>query len=388
MVSGDTVYIRAGTYFERVLPTNSGSEGNLITYAAYPDETVIIDGTGVDVPDYGGLFELVGHSYIRVSGLRVINSTYYGIVADTSGDITIDHNFTYNTYSSGISAWNSHNVIIDRNEVTGACTGIWQESLSISNTDTFEVRYNLVHDIVPGTTGKEGITIKDSSMHGKVYGNEVYNLNKVGIYVDAEAGHLYDVEVYQNIVHNIEAMGISLASEMGGLLENILVYNNISYDNLVGLWLSACCIETHPFNDITIVNNTFAYNGRDGWGIGIGIENLQLQNVIIRNNIVSQNIYGQMTADSSILPVLTVDHNLTDGSRDPEYEFYGVDDLVGVPPQFVNPLKGDFHLDSSSPAIDAGFLQGAPALDLAGFARDANPDIGAYEYGSSTTSAP
>jgi hypothetical protein len=92
------------------------------------------------------------------------------------------------------------------NEIVGACTGPWQEHISISNTDTFEVRYNHIHDCVPGTDGKEGLSVKDASSHGKVYGSHVYNLNRVGIYVDAEAEHLFDVEVYQNVVHDIEAI--------------------------------------------------------------------------------------------------------------------------------------------------------------------------------------
>ena len=154
LAAGDTVYIRAGTYRERVVPQNSGSVGQLITYAAYPGETATIDGTGVDVPEYGGLFDLAGRDYIRVAGLRVIHSGYYGIVADTSSHITIEHNYTYDTYSSGISSWGSDNVIVDGNEVVGACTGPWQEHISISSTDTFEVRHNHVHDVMPGTDGK------------------------------------------------------------------------------------------------------------------------------------------------------------------------------------------------------------------------------------------
>jgi parallel beta-helix repeat protein len=371
-----------------VVPASSGNEGNIITYTAYPGETITVDGTGVVVPEYGGLFDLAGRSYIRVSGMRFINSTYYGIVVESSSNITIENNFTYHTYSSGISTWNSDHILIDHNEVTGACTGPWQESISISNTDTFEVRYNLVHDVVPGTNGKEGITIKDSSTHGKVYNNEVYNLNRVGIYIDAEAGHLFDVEVYQNVVHDVSAMGFSLASEQGGLLEDIHLYNNISYDNLVGLWLSACCIATHPFRNITIINNTFAYNGRGDWGGGIGIENLQLQNIVIRNNIASQNTYGQMSADPTILPQLVVDHNLTDGDRDPDYEFHGTGDLVDVSPHFIDPAGGDFHLQASSPAIDSGSPLGAPAVDFFGRLRDASPDIGAYEYGSLFSDVP
>ena len=382
LVAGDTVYIRAGTYHERVIPQNSGSAGQYITYAVYPGETAIIDGTGVVVPEYGGLFDLTGRDYIRVSRLRVIHSSYYGIVADNSSHITIEYNYTYDTYSSGISSWGSNHVIVDGNEVVGACTDPWQEHISISNTDTFEVRYNHIHDVMPGTYGKEGLSVKDASSHGKVYGNHVYNLNHVGIYVDAEAEHLFDVEVYQNLVHDIEAMGFALASEQGGLLENVRLYNNIAYNNLVGLWLSACCIATHPFQDITVINNTFAYNGRNGWGGGIGIENTQVQNVVIRNNICSQNTYSQMAADPSVLPELTADHNLTDGDRDPEFEFYGVGDLVEVSPSFVNPGGGDFHLQGSSPAIDHGSPADAPGDDFEGHARPygAGVDIGADEF--------
>jgi len=387
LVAGDTVYIRAGVYSEQVIPQNSGSAGQSITYAAYPGEMVTIDGTGVTVSTYEGLFDLSRRDYIRVSGLRVIHSDYYGIVADNSSHVTIEHNYVYDTYSSGISSWNGNNIIVAGNEVVGACTGPWQEHISISNTDTFEVRDNLIHDTMPGTDGKEGLTIKDASSHGKVYGNHVYNLNHVGIYVDAEAEHLFDVEVYQNLVHDVEAMGFSLASEQGGTLENIRLYNNIAYNNLVGLWLSACCTETHPFQDITVINNTFAYNGRDGWGGGIGIKNTQVQSVTIRNNICSQNIYSQMAADSSILPELTVDHNLTDGDRDTESEFQGVDDLVDVSPSFVNPSMRNYHLREGSPAIDKGSPTDAPAVDFDGRARPldgdgsgtAAYDIGAYE---------
>ncbi|MBU1746446.1 MAG: right-handed parallel beta-helix repeat-containing protein [Chloroflexi bacterium] len=382
LVPGDTVYIRAGTYPERVIPQHSGSAGSIITYVAYPGETVTLDGTGVVVPEYRGLFDLTGRDYIRVSGLRVIHSNYYGIVANNSSHVTIEYNYTYDTYSSGISSWDSNHIIVAGNEVVGACTGPWQEHISISSTDTFEVRHNHIHDVMPGTEGKEGLCVKDASSHGKVYGNQVYNLNHVGIYVDAEAEHLFDIEVYQNVVHNIEAMGFSLASEQGGLLENIRLYNNVAYDNLVGLWLSACCMATHPFQDITIINNTWADNGRDGWGGGIGIENPQVQNVVIRNNICSQNVYSQMAADPSILPELTVDHNLTDGDRDPEFEFYGVGDLLDVSPSFVNPLLGNYHLLAGSPAIDHGSAMGAPGTD---FDRQARPygagyDIGADEY--------
>jgi hypothetical protein len=61
-------------------------------------------------------------------------------------------------------------------------------------------------------------------------------------------------------------------------------------------------------------------------------------------------------------------------------------------PMFVKPAwgrAGDYHLRSSSPAIDAGTAEGAPSVDLD---RNARPhgkgfDIGAYEFGASKPGA-
>ena len=48
--AGDTVWVRSGTYRERVLPANSGTEGQEIVYAAYPGEVVTLDGSGILMP--------------------------------------------------------------------------------------------------------------------------------------------------------------------------------------------------------------------------------------------------------------------------------------------------------------------------------------------------
>jgi len=389
LVAGDTVYIKAGTYRERVVPLNSGSAGNFITYAAYPGHTVTIDGATVNVPEWGGLFDITGKSYIRVSGLRVVNARTNthnpGILADSSSHIIIESNYVSNTNDSGIAAWGSDNIIIDHNEVTDVCKSGYNEDISVGGTDGFEVRYNHVHH-----SRKEGIDPKDGSRNGKVFGNHVHHTDAVGIYVDAWDKHTDNIEVFQNVVHDTGSNGIALASEMGGLLENVRVYNNIAYHNrYAGVWLSGCCPEsaTHPVRDIKIVNNTLYNNGWADWGGGIGVENTQVQSVTIRNNIVSQNLYFQIAVDVAI-PTWTVrvDHNLIDGFRDTEGEIRGSDYVEGNP-QFVNPAAADFHLRSISPAIDRGSALDAPGDDYDGNLRPqdgdgngtAEYDIGAYE---------
>jgi hypothetical protein len=144
--AGDTVYIRAGTYHERVVLQYSGNPDQTITFVAYPGETVTIDGSGITVPEYGGLFDLGSRSYIVVSGLRVINSNQYGILADGSSGVLIEGNTTYHTGTSGIAAWGSDHVVIDGNKVELAGYNGMQECITVGGTDAFEVRKNEVFD--------------------------------------------------------------------------------------------------------------------------------------------------------------------------------------------------------------------------------------------------
>jgi hypothetical protein len=56
MTAGDSVLIKAGVYNERVRPRYSGTAGEYITYTSYPNDTVVIDGSGIDLPDdWGGI---------------------------------------------------------------------------------------------------------------------------------------------------------------------------------------------------------------------------------------------------------------------------------------------------------------------------------------------
>ncbi|MBI5639145.1 MAG: right-handed parallel beta-helix repeat-containing protein, partial [Nitrospirae bacterium] len=294
VVAGNAVYIRTGTYHERVIPQNSGSSGSQIVYAAYPGDTVTIDGTGISVPEDEGLFYIHGKSRITVSGLRVVNSAQAGIYADAfSGNIAIQGNYTNNTGSSGIGIWNSSNIIIDGNEVESSCSNGWQENITVAGTSFFEVRNNHVHNELTGY-GKEGICIKDGSANGKVYGNHVHHTWKVGIYIDAWDKHTHDIDVFQNIVNDSRNDGFTVASEMGGLLENIKFFNNIAYNNsFLGINISLngdVSVQSHPMRNIEVINNTFYNNGLSGWGGGMAVGNPDVQGIIFRNNICSQNL--------------------------------------------------------------------------------------------------
>ena len=392
LVAGETVYIKAGTYQEKVAPQNSGSIGNYITYAVYPGDVVTVDGNGVSLSSgQDGLFNVSNKSYITISGLRIINAGPHfnsnGILVDNSSHVIIEKNYTYNTASSGIGVWLSDNITIDGNEVELACNGGEQECITVSGTDIFEIKNNHVHHDGPAEIGGEGIDAKDGSSNGKIYNNYVHHINgRVGIYVDAWNKHTYNIEVFQNRVHDVNDDGFTVASERSGLLENINIYNNIAYDNMVGITISknGGPLFSHPMKNIRVINNTFYNNGIGDWGGGIYVDNPDVESAVIRNNICSQNLSFQIVPERNVpTQNLTVDHNLIDGFRGYSGEIYG-NDYVEGDPLFVSPSGADFHLQEGSPAIDKGSSVDAPSTDFDANSRPQGQgyDIGAFEYGS------
>ena len=103
--AGDTVYLRAGTYNERVQATygnGGGSSNSYVTYQNYPGETAILDGTGIAISYGEGLFFISSSNFIQISGLRIQNSNGAGIYVGSADHVTVADNQTYNTVKSGI----------------------------------------------------------------------------------------------------------------------------------------------------------------------------------------------------------------------------------------------------------------------------------------------
>lgn len=377
VVGGDMVYIRGGTYHERVLVNRSNTSSLYITFTNYPGEEVILDGTSIDIQYGEGLLHIRKTNFIRVSGLKVQHSNGAGIEVFSASNIMIDNNRTYDTVKSGVSVWWSSNVVVDDNDIALACNAhpnylASEENISIAaSSSNVEVKNNLVHqaaNIPDGYAGGEGINIKDGSHDVQVHHNIVHldertdgkPSNRLAFGLDAWSTETYNVSFYDNVAYN-NATGYVVESEAGATAHDIYVYNNIAYSNSgAGFYIPNWAQnETSLKRNIQFINNTSYKNGS-----GIFINSVKIENVVIRNNILSQN--GTPIRIGSGVPQAQIvsDHNLTSAD-----------------PLFVNPAAGNFHLESGSPAIDTGSSLDAPNSDFDGNFRPqgAGFDIGAFE---------
>ena len=359
LVAGDTVYIMAGTYMpsQKIEFLNSGTNGNYINYLAYPgdEHLVIIDGGNVSLPNWYGVFTIISKNYIKIAGLKVINSSYVGFYVDLSTNINIENNHTYQTLSSGISVWDSDLVVVDGNDVSRACwpTGGEQECISIVTSNRILVKNNHVYDggSIGFGGGGEGIDIKDGCTNSIVYNNHVHDIASVGIYVDAYETDQSNVHVYKNTVYNIFGVGISIGSEEGGSLENVIVSNNTVSNcedrALVVHWTNK---PNYLIKNMYVQHNTFVDNGE---GLDVGVHALG-NNINIKNNIFSQNLVYQIQNSSVDLDPneLKVKNNVIDGPN-PSWALSGTDFVSGNP-EFIDVSIRDYHLENNSPAIDQG----------------------------------
>jgi hypothetical protein len=384
--AGDTVYVRGGTYREKVNVNRSGSAGNFITFSSYPGETAVIDVNGIAMEHYlDGGFVIFGKSYVQVTGFRVINSNStndggFGIVCVESHHCIIKNNSTYNTYHSGIISRSSSNVIIDGNEVELANNGGDQEMITISGGSFVTVSNNHVHH--GGLAdGGEGIDVKNGAHDVLIKGNHVYNNQRLGIYIDAYNGNSYNITVDGNRVYNNARSGIAISAELSGYnVNNVNIINNLVYSNgtsgiVLGDW------GTGSLSNITIANNTVFQNGIGNGHGGIALWAERASDVIVRNNIVSQNEAFTIEVQGTPLSETTITNNLLHGYRNAENEVTGTKQVMSNP-LFVNSSAADFTLQATSPAINAGTSANAPDHDFDGSARpySANWDIGAFEF--------
>jgi tetratricopeptide (TPR) repeat protein len=408
---GDTIYVKAGTYREKLEFTNGGSSsGGYIVLRNFDNDRVVLDGRDID-----GIHMIYAEnkSYIIIQGLEIMNNLG---VRDGSGiriegygsNIEIRNNRIHDILgrnAMGITVYGTskrllENVIIDANEIYN-CEPAESEALVLNgNVRNFEVTNNVVHDvnnIAIDFIGGESWIDSAAVESGVCRGNVVYRARSsygggyaAGITVDGAR----NIIVEENVVYDSD-MGIEVGAENRGVTATgIVVRRNILYNNdKAGLVFGGYSKKRGRVQNCRFYNNVLYRNqvGRDGTGelwIQYASDNEVKNNIIVAgkqgvlytsgkgdvNNIIDFNCYFLSEPErSGESPFYVNDTNyatFNDYTRSTSNDKHS----IFRNPHFTDESRFDFSLKPASPCIDNGTDVG---LAFSGPA----PDMGAMEMG-------
>jgi hypothetical protein len=311
-------------------------------------------------------------------------------------------------------------LVIDGNEVHHLQTGSSESLVVNGNVTNFRITHNTVHDNnnigidVIGFERTAPDPAVDQARDGVVSGNLVYNItsrgnpaygddvNSDGIYVDGGTRILIE----QNVMHDVD-FGIELASEHKDRATSyITARNNLIYHcHTAGVSIGGYAPERGHTEHSTVVNNTLYDNDTSNTLSGEFQMQWNMSDDIFANNIVYAGPRCLIAVNKSQVdknqPPVAIDHNLyycASGAKASAWESTsgistGFDNYVQstgndrhsrfLDPHFVDAAANNFHLQSDSPAIDAGATDGLPVgeLDLEGSPRikSGHIDIGCYQ---------
>lgn len=432
---GDVVCVRGGTYNEKVTINVSGAAGAYITFQSYPGETAILDGTGITVPNTdNGMVYIQNRSYVVVAGFHIRNyktSTRNNVpvgvrITGTSQHIevrdnkiySIEHNGTAKTGTDahGIAVHGTSgataisDIVIDGNELYSLKLGSSEALVINGNVDGWQVTHNLIHDVNNigiDAIGFEGTApANDQARNGWIAYNDVYNITSAGNPAygnERSAGCIYvdggrDIVIEYSKAHNCN-IGVEIASEHAGkATSNVTVRNNFIYGNTdAGISMGGYDTQRGSTESCVIVNNTLYNNASisGAWGAELYVQYDTRNNVIKNNVFFAKSGMPYILSWSAVMTNNVVNYNLFyNGAswqwKNVTYSTFAAyqsgsgndaNSLNGVNPLFVDAVAGNLHLQSASPAIDAGQnLTEAGPYDIDGETRiQNNIDIGADE---------
>lgn len=370
---GDTVLVHDGSYAGFRI-TRSGTQTTPIVFQA--------NGTGVlinrDGPTGDGVrFQNVSH--VTVDGFRIQDTTARCIAArgatpsSPMTDLVVRNNVCINGGTQGFYLSEVSNSVIENNRISrirgdsanNNGHGIY---LANSGSDNTILRANVIFDN-NGSPSAEGIHFNGDRF---IVGGD---------------GVISGLTVENNVLYNNQNSGLNMDGVQDSVIRNNLVYGNGRH----ALRVYQIDASAGPAR-LTIVNNTFVTSSSSGWAIKLSEDaggHTIFNNILIGTsgslsvghaNVVSNNnaVVNRFSAD---------DDNTTIGLS--AWQSQTGNDASSFTASstnlFVDATTSDYHLSTTSPAVDRGAatLNGilAPSADLAGTARPQGNalDVGAYE---------
>jgi hypothetical protein len=358
---GDIVCLKRGsTWDEELTLTYSGTSGNYITITDYDEG----DLPQISNSDTVGEDVVINADYVIVENLLLDTASRRGVyIEGTGSDHNIIRNCEITDVGNGIRIEGDYclvtgNYIHDTKMITNdpvptnndsGATGVW-----VAYGDYNEISYN-VFDTCKAFSydyGQDGgaLELWNGGTGTEFHHNWVINCDGVielGSNINAE---IYDARVHHNVCINNDAF--TLLSLAGAAypadVDNFRIECNTIYQDDTTIRSDICRFNGTPTTDMFVSRNNIFH-------------------------VADINVYDE--------PTITHEYNLyyLDGTAT-----LGVtadDTEILDDPDFVSIEGEDFHLQSTSPAINAGTDLG-DSTDYDDNPIDAIPDIGAYEYQS------
>lgn len=409
---GDTVFVRKGTYHEKVFISNSGTIEKPIVLIPYSNELVRINGDGLLISEMEALLTIRNAKNIQVEGFIVENFRtsakgidINGIIIDKgSKNISLRKNTIHHIENNaspqdgrsghgilviGNTAEPLTNIIVEENIVHDCNTG-YSENITVNGyVDGFTIRRNKVYNgenigiVAAGGYAGNANPALNYVRNGLISENEVYDINgktgpipafekhngAIGIYIDGAR----NIIVERNCVYRC-GRGIGLVSETDNFpTQDCIVRNNLIYNNsLAGISLGGYLNYTGGGTiRCYVVNNTLYKNSLDrGYFDEFEGEIRLVENCmdnVLQNNII-YTIPGQPFINKYTKSGRgnNLDYNLyfsennatwiwegqTILSSDQWKKIYKTDlhSNYNQNPCFVNPTAADYSIKRGSPA--------------------------------------
>jgi parallel beta-helix repeat protein len=376
---GGSIVLEDGLYAGGFRVSRSGKPNAPFVVRARHPQKAIIRGPGVKNGKTLRGIEVTGN-YVVLDGLRVEESSGEGIFV-AGQHVTLRNCVLYH---------NGWGIQIDRFGGAGILVAGKADDVRIEGTECYENREHGIY--VAG--GADRPTIIGNRLHDN--GDVQHRRGGNGLQINAD-GPGWPTEkaiIQNNIAYRNLAMGISLQG-----VQDSLIVNNLLYDNhhAISLGVSKGSRNNRFFHNTVVARPDESKGVKRAVGVlGQGNNGPSSGNKFF-NNILFAPGGVALTFEGEDLSKTESDYNLLwSGPAQPvvwdektnkkwslgDWQTTGHDaHSQAVEPNFVDPLKDDFHLRAGSPAQKRGkWLEGV-SDDLLGSARpkEGNPSLGAFE---------